>query len=274
MNKTIFTDFYEITMSQAYFDTKVNEDIVVFDVFFRNNPFNGGYTISGGLDEIIEYIKNFRLSNKEINYLRSLGTFTNEHLDYLSKLKFTGDIYAIPDGTPIFPNEPIITVKAKASEAQFIETALLANFNHGSLVTTAAKRIVNEAQNRPVMEFGARRGRGIDSSTEASKYAIIAGCSATSNTLAGLKYGLPVSGTMAHSFITKYNNEYEAFLNYAKSFPDNTVLLVDTYNVLKSGIPNAIRVAKEFLEPNGYRLKGIRIDSGDLAYLSKKQGKC
>ncbi len=267
---TMFTDFYEITMSQSYFDNKLQDNVVVFDVFFRKNPFEGGYTIMGGLDEIIDYIKNFRVTDEDIKYLRNNGMFSEKHLDYLKRMRFTGDIYAIPDGTPIFPNEPVMTIKAKAIEAQFIETALLVNFNHGSLVTTATKRIVNEAKNRPVMEFGARRGRGMTSSTEASKYAIIGGCAATSNTLAGKKYGIPVSGTMAHSYMEMFDSEYEAFLAYAKTFPDNAVFLVDTYNVLKSGIPNAIRVAKEYLEPNGYRLKGIRIDSGDLAYLSKE----
>lgn len=268
-NKTLFTDFYEITMSQSYFDQNLQDNIVVFDVFFRKNPFDGGYTIMGGLDETIDYIKNFRITDEEINYLKSLGTFSNKHLDYLKRMKFTGDIYAIPDGTPIFPNEPVMTIKARANEAQFIETALLTNFNHGSLVTTATKRIIKEANGIPVMEFGARRGRGMDSSTEASKYAIIGGCAATSNTLTGMKYGLPVSGTMAHSYMEMFPSEYEAFMAYAKTFPNNAVFLVDTYNVIKSGIPNAIKVAKEYLEPNGYRLKGIRIDSGDLAYLSK-----
>lgn len=269
-NKSIYTDFYEITMGQSYFDNNLQENIVVFDVFFRKNPFEGGYTLMGGLDETIEYIKNFRLDDSDIEYLSSLGTFTKEHLNYLKKLRFTGDIFAVPDGTPIFPNEPVMTVRAPASEAQFIETALLVNFNHGSLITTATKRIINEAKGRPVSDFGARRGRGIDSSTEATKYAIIAGCKSTSNTLAGKKYGVPVSGTMAHSYMEMFDSEYDAFMAYAKSFPNNAVFLVDTYNVLKSGIPNAIKVSKEFLEPNGYRLKGIRIDSGDLAYLSKE----
>lgn len=269
-NKSLFTDYYEITMSQCYFDEELQDTVVVFDVFFRKNPFNGGYTIMGGLDETIEYIQNFKLEEEDIEYLRSLGSFSEKHLDYLKGMKFTGDIYAIPDGTPVFPNEPVMTVKAKANEAQFIETALLVNFNHASLVSTAAKRITTEAGSVPVMEFGARRGRGMDSSTEASKYAIIGGCKATSNTLAGKRYDIPVSGTMAHSFMEMFDSEYEAFLAYAKTFPDNAVFLVDTYNVLKSGIPNAIRVAKEFLEPNGHRLKGIRIDSGDLAYLSKE----
>ena len=269
-NKTMFTDFYEITMSESYFDEGLQDKVVVFDVFFRKNPFEGGYTICGGLDEIIDYFKNFEITDEDIEFLRSLGVFTDRHLEYLKNLKFTGDVYAIPDGTPVFPNEPVITIKAKAIEAQFIETALLVNFNHASLVTTKTKRITNEAKGRPVSDFGARRGRGSDSSTEASKYAFIGGVTSTSNTLAGRKYGLPLSGTMAHSYMEMFPSEYEAFKAYARTFPNNSVFLVDTYNVLKSGIPNAIRVHKEFLEPNGHRLKAIRIDSGDLAYLSKE----
>ena len=272
-NKTLMTDFYELTMAQTYFMEGKKEEIVYFDLFFRKNPFNGGYTISNGLDSIIDYVKNFHFGEEEINYLRSLGKFNEEFLEYLKNLKFTGDIYAVPDGTPVFPNEPVLIVKAKAIEAQLIETALLASFNHGSLVTTAAKRITNEAKNIPVMEFGARRARGIDSAIEASKYGYIGGCVATSNTYAGMKYDIPVMGTMAHSLVTEADSEYEAFLNYAKANPDNCVFLVDTYNTLLSGIPNAIKVAKDYLIPNGYRLKGIRIDSGDLAYLSKEARK-
>ena len=267
------TDFYELTMAQTYFMEGKKDEIVYFDLFFRKNPFNGGYTISNGLDSIIDYVKNFHFDEEEINYLRSLGKFNEEFLEYLKNLKFTGDIYAVPDGTPVFPNEPVLIVKAKAIEAQLIETALLASFNHGSLVTTAAKRITNEAKNIPVMEFGARRARGIDSAIEASKYGYIGGCVATSNTYAGMKYDIPVMGTMAHSLVTEADSEYEAFLNYAKANPDNCVFLVDTYNTLLSGIPNAIKVAKDYLIPNGYRLKGIRIDSGDLAYLSKEARK-
>jgi len=272
-NKTLMTDFYELTMAQTYFMEGKQDEEVCFDLFFRKNPFNGGYTISNGLDAIINYIKNFRFTDKEINYLRSLNKFNEEFLEYLKNLKFTGDIYAVPDGTPVFPNEPVLVVKAKAIEAQIIETALLACFNHASLVTTAAKRITNEAKDIPVMEFGARRARGIDSAIEASKYGYVGGCVATSNTYAGMEYGIPVMGTMAHSLVTEADNEYEAFLNYAKANPDNCVFLVDTYDTLRSGIPNAIKVAKDYLIPNGYRLKGIRIDSGDLAYLSKEARK-
>ena len=268
-NKTMMTDYYELTMAQTYFDAGKKDEVAYFDVFFRNNPFNGGYTISNGVDNIIEYINNFKFTDEDIEYLRQQGDFTEEFLSYLKNLKFSGDIYAVPDGTPVFPNEPVITIKAPVIEAQIIETAVLAHFNHGSLVTTAAKRITNEAKNIPVMEFGARRARGVDSAIEASKYAYIGGCCGTSNVYAAKKYDIPALGTMAHSMIQKFDSEYEAFLAYAKSNPNNAVFLVDTYDTLKSGIPNAIKVAKEYLIPNGYPFKGIRIDSGDLTYLSK-----
>ena len=272
-NKTLMTDFYELTTAQTYFDQGKQDEEVYFDIFFRKNPFNGGYTISGGLEENINYIKNFNFNKKEINYLRSLNQFSEKFLNYLETLKFEGDIYSVPDGTVVFPNETVLTVKAPIIMAQLLETALLANFNHASLVTTAAKRITNEAGDIPVMEFGARRARGIDSAVEASKYAYIGGCCGTSNTLAGMKYNIPVLGTMAHSLITESNDEYQAFLNYAKSNKDNCVFLVDTYDTLKSGIPNAIKVANDYLKPNGLKFKGVRIDSGDLAYLSKKTRK-
>lgn len=272
-NKTLMTDFYELTMAQTYFNEEKKDEQVYFDIFFRKNPFNGGYTISGGLDETINYINNLHFGEEEINYLRKLEKFSEEFLNYLSTLKFTGDIYAVPDGTVVFPNEPVLTVKADIVTAQILETALLANFNHNSLVTTSAKRITNEAKNIPVMEFGARRARGIDSAIEASKCAYIGGCIGTSNTYAGMKYDIPVMGTMAHSLVTESKDEYDAFLKYAKSNPDNCVFLVDTYDTLRSGIFNAIRVANKYLTPNGYQLKGIRIDSGDLAYLSKEARK-
>ena len=272
-NKTLMTDFYELTMAQTYFNEGKKDEILYFDIFYRENPFEGGYVMSGGLDEIISYIENFHFGEEEITYLRSLNKFSNEFLDYLKDLKFKGDLYAVPDGTAIFPNEPVLTIKADAVTAQILETALLASFNHGSLVTTAAKRITSEAKNIPVMEFGARRARGISSAIEASKNAYIGGCVGTSNTYAGMKYNIPVLGTMAHSLVTEKDSEYEAFLGYAKSNPDNCVFLVDTYDTLRSGIPNAIKVANDYLKPNVYPFKGIRIDSGDLAYLSKEARK-
>lgn len=269
MNKTMMTDFYEFTMAQTYFDQGKKDEMAYFDIFFRSNPFDGGYLMTGGLGETIEYINNFKFKEEDINYLRSTGCFNDTFLEYLKELKFSGDVYAMPDGTAAFPNEPVLTVRANMVEAQILETALLANFNHGSLVTTKAKRITAEAAGIPVMEFGARRARGISSAIEASKHAYIGGCCGTSNVYAGMKYDIPVLGTMAHSLIQESETEYEAFLAYAKSNPNNCVFLVDTYDVLRSGIPNAIRVSKEYLEPNGYKLKGIRIDSGDLVYLSK-----
>jgi nicotinate phosphoribosyltransferase len=272
-NKTLMTDFYELTMAQTYFNEGKQNEIVYFDIFFRNNPFEGGYTISGGLEETIEYVKNFRFDENDIEYLRGLNTFNEDFLNYLKDLKFKGDIYAVEDGTMVFPNEPVLTVKADVITAQLLETALLTNFNHGALVTTAAKRITNEAKGIPVMEFGARRARGIDSAIEASKHAYVGGCVGTSNTYAGQKYDIPVLGTMAHSLICNEIDEYEAFLKYAKSNPNNCVFLVDTYDTLRSGIPNAIKVANDYLTPNGYKFKGIRIDSGDLAYLSKEARK-
>lgn len=270
MSNALMTDFYELTMAQTYFNAGKKDEVAYFDVFFRSNLYNGGYTISGGLDKIIEYINEFSVSEKEIEKLKETGVFGEEFLSYLKGVKFTGDIYAIPDGTPVFPNEPVLTVKTNLIEAQIIETAILACFNYGSLVVTSAKRITNEAGSIPVMEFGARRARGIEAAVEASKYAYVGGCAGTSNVLAGLKYNIPLMGTMAHSLVTEAEDEYTAFLEYAKSNPNNCVFLVDTYDTLRQGIPNAIKVAKDYLIPNGYKFKGIRIDSGDLAYLSKK----
>ena len=272
-NLTMMTDFYEFTMSQAYFNAGKKDEIAVFDAFFRKNPLGGGYGVMGGVDRIIDFIKNARFTEEDISYLRSTKQFTEEFLEYLSNFKFTGSISAIPDGTPVFGNEPIVTVKAPIIEAQIIETILLSFLNANICYTTAATRVVEAAEGIGVMEFGARRAMGPEAAVDASKCAVIAGCVGTSNVLAGQEYGIPVMGTMAHSLVTEADTEYEAFLNYAKAYPNNCVLLVDTYDVLKSGVPNAIRVAKEYLIPNGYQLKGIRIDSGDLAYLSKEAKK-
>ncbi len=271
-NLTLVSDQYEYTMSQVYLDNEMQETKVVFDVFYRVNPLNSGYSIAAGLDEIIDYIKNFRIGENEKEFLRKLG-FKENMLNYLKNMKFTGDIWAIPDGTMIFPNEPIITVRANAIEAQIIETALLAAFNHASLITTATKRIVNEAGPRAVMEFGARRSSGIYTSVDSSKYGYLGGCSGTSNLQTGYEEGCKTLGTMAHSFIEMFDSEYEAFLAYAKTYPDSSVFLIDTYDTLRSGLPNAIRVMKEYLIPNGHKPGGIRIDSGDLAYLTKEARK-
>lgn len=273
INDTLLVDEYELKMSQTYFDAGVKDTVVVFDLFFRRNPFKGGYTISGGLDNIIDYILNFKFDTDDIEYLRNTNNYNEEFLEYLSNLKFTGDIYAIPDGTPVFPNEPVITIKAKVIEAQLIETAILAHFNHASLVATKAKRITTAAQGRTVMEFGARRARGTSSAYEASKYAIVGGCSGTSNVKTAKDLGINALGTMAHSIITFYNDERKAFLNFAKSNPTNCLFLVDTYDTINSGVPNAIWVADNYLKKNNIPFKGIRIDSGDLAYLSKQARK-
>lgn len=272
-NLTMMIDFYELTMSQAYFKAGKKDEVAVFDAFFRKNPLGGGYGVMGGVDRIIDFIKNAHFNEEDITYLRSTGQFTEDFLEYLKGFKFTGSISAIPDGTPVFGNEPIVTVKAPIIEAQIIETILLSFLNANICYTTAATRVVEAADGIGVMEFGARRAMGPEAALEASKCAVIAGCVGTSNVLAGQEYGVPVMGTMAHSLVTEADTEYEAFLNYAKAYPNNCVLLVDTYDVLKSGVPNAIRVAKEYLIPNGYKLKGIRIDSGDLAYLSKEAKK-
>ncbi|MFR9119306.1 MAG: nicotinate phosphoribosyltransferase, partial [Merdibacter sp.] len=268
-NLSLVMDFYELTMSQCYFNRDKNEE-VVFDMFYRSNPNGGGYCICAGLEEVIGYIQNLHFEEEDIAYLRSLNKFSEEFLDYLRHFIFTGDIYAIPEGTPVFPYEPLIRVKAKIIDAQLLETALLLAMNHQTLIATKARRIVQAANGRTVMEFGARRAHNFDAANYGARAAYIGGVLGTATTYAGKEYGIPALGTMAHSFIQSFDSEYEAFLNYAQTYPDSCTVLLDTYNTLKSGLPNAIRVAKEYLEPNGYRLKGVRIDSGDMAYLSKK----
>ena len=272
-NKTMMTDLYELTMAQVYFNSGEKDKVAYFDAFFRKEPVDAGYGVMAGLDNIIKYIQNLRFTEENINYLRSLNQFTEEFLNYLRDFKFTGDIYAVPDGTPVFRNEPILTVKAPIIEAQIIETAVLSYLNAAICYTTATKKITEVTKDIGVMEFGARRAFGPDAAVEASKCAIIGGAIGTSNVLAGEIYGMPVLGTMAHSLVTEADSEYEAFLNFAKTYPNNCVLLIDTYDTLRSGVPNAIRVAKEYLIPNGYELKGVRIDSGDLAYLSQEAKK-
>lgn len=267
-NKLI--DFYELTMAYSDFKNNRYKDIVYFDVYFRKNIDNNGYSIFGGLEEIIDYINNVKFTNEDIEYLRSLNKFDEEFLSYLSTFKFSGDIYSFVDGDVIFPNETCIRVKAPLIEAEIIETDLLNRFNHASLIATKASRIVSSAKGRGVMEFGARRAQSNDAAIIGAKYACIAGCIGTSCYESGKRYGVDVIGTMAHSHIMKYDSEYEAFLAYAKTFPDSSIFLIDTIDTINSGLMNAIRVNKEYLIPNGYRLKGVRLDSGDLAYLSKK----
>lgn len=272
-NVTMMTDLYELTMAQVYFESGKKEEEAIFDVFFRKHPLGLGYAVMGGIDRLIEYVENLNFTNEDINYLERTELFSAEFLKYLEKFKFTGDIYAIPDGTPIFKGEPLVTIKAPIIQAQIIETAILSYLNSNICYVTATKKITEITKDIGVMEFGARRAFGPEAAVEASKCAIIGGAIGTSNVLAGKKYNIPILGTMAHSMITEAKSEKEAFLNFAKTYPENCVLLVDTYDVLKSGIPNAIEVAKEYLIPNGYTLKGIRIDSGDLAYLSKEAKK-
>ena len=269
-NLSLVMDFYELTMSQCYFNSEARERIVTFDLFYRKNPDNGGYAVFAGLEEIIGYIQNLHFEDEDIAYLRSLHKFSDAFLDYLRHFIFTGDIYAIKEGTPVFPYEPLIRVRAKIIEAQLLETAMLLCVNHQTLIATKARRIVKAAKGRAIMEFGARRAHNLDAANYGARAAYIGGVAGTATTYAGQKFGMPVLGTMAHSFVQSFDNEYDAFLAYAKTYPDSCTVLLDTYDTLKSGLPNAIRVAKEYLEPNGYRMQGVRIDSGDMAYLSKK----
>lgn len=269
-NLSLVMDFYELTMTQCYFNSDARDRIVTFDLFYRKNPDDGGYAVFAGLEEVIGYIQNLHFEDEDIEYLRSLHKFSEEFLDYLRHFIFTGDIYAIKEGTPVFPGEPLIRVKAKIIDAQLIETAMLLCINHQTLIATKARRIVRAADGRAIMEFGARRAHNFDSATYGARAAYIGGATGTATTYAGQKFGMPVLGTMAHSFVQSFDSEYEAFLAYAKTYPESCTVLLDTYDTLKSGLPNAIRVAKEYLEPNGYRMQGVRIDSGDMAYLSKK----
>ncbi|MFR8569008.1 MAG: nicotinate phosphoribosyltransferase [Longicatena caecimuris] len=269
-NLSLVMDFYELTMSQCYFNSEARERIVTFDLFYRKNPDTGGYAVFAGLEEIIGYIQNLHFEDEDIAYLRSLHKFSDAFLDYLRHFIFTGDIYAIKEGTPVFPYEPLIRVRAKIIEAQLLETAMLLCVNHQTLIATKARRIVKAAKGRAIMEFGARRAHNFDAANYGARAAYIGGVAGTATTYAGQKFGMPVLGTMAHSFVQSFDNEYDAFLAYAKTYPDSCTVLLDTYDTLKSGLPNAIRVAKEYLEPNGYRMQGVRIDSGDMAYLSKK----
>lgn len=269
-NLTMVMDLYELTMANGYFNDGDKETKVAFDVFYRNNPDRGGFAVFAGLEQIIEYIENLHFEETDIAYLRSLNTFTEEFLEYLKDFVFHGDIYAFPEGTIMYPNEPILTVVAPLIDAQLVETAILALVNHQSLVATKTRRIVKAAAGKAVSDFGARRAHNMDAAVYGARAAYIGGAVGTATVLAGEMFGIPVSGTMAHSWVMYYQDEFAAFKHYAENYPDNTVLLVDTYDTLKSGIPNAIRTAKEVLEPMGKRLKGIRIDSGDLAYLSIK----
>ncbi len=269
-NISMMMDLYEMTMANGYFLEQNEMKRVAFDVFYRKNPDNGGFTIFAGLEQIIEYVENLHFDLDDIEYFRSMNLFSEDFLDYLSDFRFKGDIYAFQEGTIMYPNEPIITVIAPLIDAQLVETAILTQINHQSLIATKARRIVSASDGRAVSDFGARRAHNMDAAVYGARAAYIGGASSTSNVMAGKQFGIPVSGTMAHSWVMFYKDEYEAFKRYAENYPDASVLLVDTYDVIHSGIPNAIRVAKEVLEPMNKRLKGVRLDSGDLAYLSKK----
>lgn len=270
-NLTMLTDFYELTMGNGYFLNGFSKKQTYFDIFFRKVPDNGGFAIAGGLSDIIRYVRNLHFSGADIAYLRGKGTFDEKFLAYLKDFKFEGDIYAVPEGTPVFPYEPIVTVKAPAVQAQLMETFLLLCINHQSSIATKANRIVRAAKGRPVMEFGSRRAQGIAAAVIGARAAYIGGCVATACTLTDELYGVPAAGTMAHSWVQMFDDEYSAFKFYTETYPHNAILLVDTYNTLKSGIPNAIRVFKEYLASGRTMANyGIRMDSGDLAYLTKK----
>ena len=273
-NLTLLTDLYELTMMQGYFKNKDRNETVIFDAFFRNNPCGGGYSICAGLEQVIQYIKELHFDQEDIDYLASLGIFEDDFLDYLKNFRFSGDIYAIPEGTVMFPREPMVKVIAPIMEAQLVETAILNIINHQSLIATKAARVCYAARGDGIMEFGLRRAQGPDAGTYGARAAMIGGCIGTSNVLAGQLFDVPVKGTHAHSWIMSFPDEYTAFKTYAYMYPSACILLVDTYDTLKSGVPNAIRVFTEMRE-SGIPLTfyGIRLDSGDLAYLSKKARK-
>ncbi len=272
-NLTMLTDFYEITMANGFFENGRGEQTVYFDMFFRTVPDGGGVAIMAGLEQIIHYLKNLSFSEDDIAYLRSKQLFSEAFLEYLTNFKFTCDVWAIPEGTPIFPHEPLVTVRGPAVQAQFIETMILLAINHQSLIATKANRIVRAAGGRAVMEFGSRRAQGFNGAVYGARAAYIGGCIGTACTIADREFGIPALGTMAHSWVQLFDSEYEAFKAYAQVYPNSCTLLVDTYNVLKSGVPNAIKVFDEVLAPLGCRPKGIRLDSGDIAYLAKKARK-
>ena len=273
LNLTMLCDFYELTMGNGYFENGYKDRITYFDLFFRRCPDGGGFAIAAGLEQIIDYICDLHFSTEDIEYLRSRKLFSEGFLEYLANFKFTGDIWAVPEGTPIFPHEPIITVRAPAIEAQLIETYLLLCINHQSLIATKANRIVRAAQGRTVLEFGSRRAQGADAAILGSRAAYIGGCNGTACTISDQLFGVYAGGTMAHAWVQMFDSEYEAFKTYCEIYPTNATLLVDTYNTLKSGIPNAIRVFNEVLKPKGITKCGIRLDSGDIAYLTQKARK-
>lgn len=273
MKLTLLTDFYELTMANGYFNNDMKDKIAYFDMFFRRIPDEGGFAIMAGVEQVIEYLKDLRFTDEDIEFLRSKKIFSEEFLQYLKDFRFTCDVWAIPEGTPIFPNEPLVIVRGPVIEAQFVETMVLLIINHQSLIATKANRIVRAAQGRAVMEFGSRRAHGSTSAIYGARAAYIGGCVGTACTISDKEFGVPALGTMAHSWVQMFPTELDAFRAYARTYPSECTLLVDTYNVLKSGVPNAIKVFREEIVPRGFRPKGIRIDSGDITYLSKKARK-
>ena len=273
MNLTMLCDYYELTMTNGYYACGMQNRITYFDIFFRSVPDGGGFAIAAGLEQAIRYIQQLHFDEGDIAYLRGRKMFSEGFLESLRNYRFTGDIWAVPEGTPIFPNEPIMTVRAPAIEAQIIETFLLLTLNHQSLIATKANRVTRAAQGRTVLEFGSRRAQGSDAAVLGARAAYIGGCKGTACTLTDELYGVPAGGTMAHSWVQMFDSEYEAFKAYCEIYPDNPTLLVDTYNVLKSGVPNAIRVFNEVLKPRGLTKCGVRLDSGDMTYLTKKTRK-
>ena len=273
LNLTMLCDFYELTMGAGYFANGYTDRITYFDLFFRRCPDGGGFAIAAGLEQIVRYIQDLHFDPEDIAYLRGRKCFNEDFLNYLANFKFTGDIWAVPEGTPIFPREPIITVRAPAIQAQLVETYLLLCVNHQSLIATKANRVVRAAEGRTVLEFGSRRAQGADAAILGARAAYIGGCGGTACTISDQLYGVPAGGTMAHAWVQMFDSEYEAFKAYVKMFPNNATLLVDTYNTLKSGVPNAIRAFNEVLKPMGITKCGIRLDSGDLAYLTREARK-
>ncbi|MBR5518179.1 MAG: nicotinate phosphoribosyltransferase [Clostridia bacterium] len=269
-NLTMLTDFYELTMANGYFENGIGDKIGYFDMYFRKIPDDGGFAIMAGVEQVIEYIKNLKFTDADIEYLRSKNMFSEGFLEYLKNFEFACDVWAIEEGTPIFPNEPLVVVRGPIIQAQFLETMILLTVNHQSLIATKTNRIVRSAQGRPVMEFGSRRAQGYDGAVYGSRAAYIGGCIGTACTISEQLFNVPAIGTMAHSWIQTFPDEYSAFCAYASVYPDSCTLLIDTYNVLKSGIVNAIKVHNDVLVPAGHRLKGVRIDSGDITYLTKK----
>ena len=272
-NLSMLFDFYEMTMANGYFRQGMQERITYFDVFFRRVPDGGGFAVAAGLQQLIEYIEDLHFDEEDIAYLRSKNLFEEDFLDYLRTFRFTGDIWAVPEGTPVFPGEPLVTVRAPASQAQLIETFALLCINHQSLIATKANRVVRAAQGRTVLEFGSRRAQGVDGAVVGARAAYIGGVHGTACALSDQIYGVPAAGTMAHSWVQMFDSQYEAFKTYCEIYPTNAILLVDTYNTLKSGVPDAIRAFNEVLRPRGITKCGIRLDSGDIAYLSKEARK-